>query len=1050
MPTHPVLIRNHLHPGDGPGEVLLVHSGHVIAVAPPAQWIGTFSDDGNGGLVAPARAIGGGAGYLDASGRWVVAPELDDACPFYGGLAAYRVGTLWGFMRHDGTRATAPQWSSVQRFHDGLAAVQVAPGAWRYLDTRGEFAFDGQFAEAGPFRAHGLAAARRGQAVPAGYLDKQGRWAIAPRFDQAGDFCAGGAAPVAVGEHMVGLIDTRGAWIAQPHYRFIHDFNADGLAFFGQGENSFACDTGFLDARGDRFFPGTRPGREHMVGGMLRKNHCTYVTRQGACRIPGLNWGCDINEQGFAVGRSANRRAPMAGESGPQHTWGIVRTDGSFAEAPANALEPLTDSASDGLLLAPEPGTPLAVFIGDDDDLLMIDRDARIAYRLRCEATADGRHAALYDADARLLWTGATSERLALPERFFVPAPHTLMDQLSSPEGVIEHALAMLRDAERKLHLLLRDGHIDGALQQNGIPITGDVDAVLARILASRSRILGYTLNKELVGKFGFADYERTQLLSRIQTECVERLISRFGPADHEPDFANRPDDTYFDAWPVSLATPLPGAGDAPEANRLWLALHWCGGARDGSRRGEVWLTCAPSLATLDLVLDACASQHAEKYIARNHEKNEPDQSASATPAKPQATSHDALLALVSASPAAIGALADEQITAELADAATAAHAGALEHLPERFHTPQRLDALIRKSLDSARQVPDACMSARGLALARALYGGDERWTWHDALRCIPRTDWHQNTLRNYWGALIDTAMSERALRAGILLQALPRWLRTPRLEALALEENISNIAAVGKQTISAGIAERAVAKRYAGLLKCIPAHLVTPALCLVCVQNGGEMLAQVPAAMRSIEVCTAAVMDDLGAIAWVPLAMHEEVCTRVIDADLAMGADDRWAIPLRGRRYALRARMRACRHDYPGAAVDAALALGLTDLPAEAHFLLALSWRALGRAFDSALEAASVLAIERAFSRPWPLATAWLRREARAALCAADDEALLRGLQTHPLALSTIPQRRITAEMANVAVTASPDALAFVPKQLMTKALRSLAGRCW
>ncbi|NHZ96069.1 hypothetical protein [Massilia sp. CCM 8734] len=290
--------------------------------------------------------------------------------------------------------------------------------------------------------------------------------------------------------------------------------------------------------------------------------------------------------------------------------------------------------------------------------------------------------------------------------------------------------------------------------------------------------------------------------------------------------------------------------------------------------------------------------------------------------------------------------------------------------------------------------------------------------------------------------------MSERALRAGVSLYKIPLWLRTPELEALALQLDISDIRTVRKQGITADIAARAVRERHSALLEYIPAHLVTPALCLASVQHGGDTLAFVPPALRSIDVCTAAVAQDVGAIYWVPDGMKEDICTRVIEAGLAAGAGDEWTRKLRGRHYALRAWVRVWNEDYAGAIGDATLALDYLEFPVNAHFLLALSYRALGRAFDSALEAATVLAIDRGFEPDWTADTTWLAPEAKATLSAADDEALLRGLRTHPLALSKIAQRRITQAMVDVAVAASPDALAFVPKKLMTAELQALATR--
>ncbi|UOD30096.1 WG repeat-containing protein [Massilia violaceinigra] len=107
MSTHPILIRNHLQAGDGPREVLLVHQGRVMPVSPALLSAGPFC----------------GAGYIDAHGRWLVAPDLEKTHPFHDGLSGFRKDGLVGYMNLDGGMAIATRWTGGQHFSDGLAAV---------------------------------------------------------------------------------------------------------------------------------------------------------------------------------------------------------------------------------------------------------------------------------------------------------------------------------------------------------------------------------------------------------------------------------------------------------------------------------------------------------------------------------------------------------------------------------------------------------------------------------------------------------------------------------------------------------------------------------------------------------------------------------------------------------------------------------------------------------------------------------------------------------------------------------------------------------------
>ncbi|NHZ44370.1 WG repeat-containing protein [Massilia aquatica] len=94
-----------------------------MPTSPALLSAGPFCDDGKGGLIAPARTLDGGAGYIDAHGRWLVAPGLEKTHPFHDGLSGFRKDGLLGYMNLDGGMAIAPRWTGGQHCSDGLAAV---------------------------------------------------------------------------------------------------------------------------------------------------------------------------------------------------------------------------------------------------------------------------------------------------------------------------------------------------------------------------------------------------------------------------------------------------------------------------------------------------------------------------------------------------------------------------------------------------------------------------------------------------------------------------------------------------------------------------------------------------------------------------------------------------------------------------------------------------------------------------------------------------------------------------------------------------------------
>jgi hypothetical protein len=143
-------------------------------------------------------AVDGKHGFMDKSGKTVIAPQFDDTGSFSEGLAAVKVGTRFGFINSKGSIVIAPQFDEASAFSDGRAAVRVG--------------------------------------TKFGFIDKKGGMAIVPQFDNVKDFRNGRAAvqlccgpnwtiDTKIGGHVgndrYGFIDRDGKYIGPPTFLFV-------------------------------------------------------------------------------------------------------------------------------------------------------------------------------------------------------------------------------------------------------------------------------------------------------------------------------------------------------------------------------------------------------------------------------------------------------------------------------------------------------------------------------------------------------------------------------------------------------------------------------------------------------------------------------------------------------------------------------------------------------------------------------------------------------------------------------------------------------------
>lgn len=168
-------------------------------------------------------------GYIDRTGRLVIAARFDYASDFVGGMARVRVGDVWTYVSPGGEvmKTTFPKpflfAEPEYDFSEGLAVYReggetkydgtryreyVAGGRYGFIDRSGKVVIEARYAAAGPFR-EGLAAAADGEAY--GYINKAGKFVVKPAFQRAEAFSEG-LAYVEVKDGPKGYINKKGDW----------------------------------------------------------------------------------------------------------------------------------------------------------------------------------------------------------------------------------------------------------------------------------------------------------------------------------------------------------------------------------------------------------------------------------------------------------------------------------------------------------------------------------------------------------------------------------------------------------------------------------------------------------------------------------------------------------------------------------------------------------------------------------------------------------------------------------------------------------------------
>lgn len=196
-----------------------------------------------------ANEFNGGSATARSNGKWIIldkkgtkvdfSENVTDAKPFSEGLAPIRIGDTWGFASTDGSIAVKPQFKSVGYFSNGLAWAKTEEGNIGFIDKKGEWVIKPKYDAAKDF-SNGLARVKSGTWT---FVDAKGNEISAPSADSFGDFSSGLA--YAKSDGKVGFINKEGKMVIDQQYDKVRDFK-NGYAAILQGDK-----WGFINTKGE-------------------------------------------------------------------------------------------------------------------------------------------------------------------------------------------------------------------------------------------------------------------------------------------------------------------------------------------------------------------------------------------------------------------------------------------------------------------------------------------------------------------------------------------------------------------------------------------------------------------------------------------------------------------------------------------------------------------------------------------------------------------------------------------------------------------------------
>jgi hypothetical protein len=255
-------------------------------------------------------------GYINDAGRMVIPDQFDDAGDFRDELAPVRVDRKWGFINLSGKFVASPQFQAAAEFSDGVALFEVwdTVGCDPINPEKRPALYTTENAPLRAFRLHGIASIATGGCFPSnarfGFIDKKGNVTIEPRFLAASNFSEGLAAVRAEkSSDKYGYIDRAGKVVIEPQFDQARSFS-EGLAAVeiglrAQDGRKVAGQWGFINREGKFEIPArfeeARPFSEGLAEVRLQDGRWGYINGRGVLAISPKYSRTDAFSDGLAL-----------------------------------------------------------------------------------------------------------------------------------------------------------------------------------------------------------------------------------------------------------------------------------------------------------------------------------------------------------------------------------------------------------------------------------------------------------------------------------------------------------------------------------------------------------------------------------------------------------------------------------------------------------------------------------------------------------------------------------------------------------------------------
>lgn len=268
-------------------------------VLPPGEWRCGYIDQSGKQVIAPtfdggksfseglaAVCRNGKWGYIDRNGLTKIDFRFDDAEPFCGGLAAIRIRDRWGFIDQSGQLKIKAVYLDVGSFAEDFAIVETAERRWGFINRNGVLKIEVLSADqSGQVHNFSEGLALIHLAKESHFIDKHGLTVIAKLKDGSLPFSEGFAVaskPSGTQFLKFGFISTQGRFQIEPKY--------SGAGSFHEGLAVVKVESGrtFIDTK-DHFISHERfddcGDFSHGLAPVCRRRKWGFIDKTGSVRL---------------------------------------------------------------------------------------------------------------------------------------------------------------------------------------------------------------------------------------------------------------------------------------------------------------------------------------------------------------------------------------------------------------------------------------------------------------------------------------------------------------------------------------------------------------------------------------------------------------------------------------------------------------------------------------------------------------------------------------------------------------------------------------------